>query len=209
MDTEGPGLFVAHVTCWSIVRANVLNIERNRPTSRNCINMRIYPKIAAYHSGPYLVAAILSDPGRMGRGCGAVTTREVGVLNYQHNARDQTAKNCHQALLACGVPLSAYLPLNAVPWYDGNATQASLREGANYNAELIREHCIERVLLLGDVAQSSRRYLCRLLPEEIACSELPHPGVLGLNAYRRRLGLATHAEAQAAFYEAFGDAAVR
>jgi hypothetical protein len=186
-----------------------MKIERNCPTNWNCIKMRIYPKIAAYHSGPYLVAAILSDPGRIGRGCGAVTTREVGVLNYQHNARDQTAKNCHHALLACGLPLSTYLPLNAVPWFNGNANQPSLREGANYNAALIREHCIERVLLLGKVAQKSHKYLCGLLPKQIAFSELPHPGGLGLRAYKLRLGLATYPDAQAAFFEAFGAAAVR
>lgn len=168
--------------------------------------MREYPRIAEYHTGPYRVAAILRDPGRTGRACGAVTTREVGVLNYQHNARDQTAKNCHKALLACGLPLSAYLPLNAVPWYNGNANQPSLREGATFNSDLIRKHGIDRVLLFGDVAQSARRYLCELLPQHVRLFDLPHPGVLGLNAYKRRLGLATYTQAQAAFIEAFAAA---
>ena len=167
---------------------------------------RLLPTIASYHSGPYSLAAVLRDPGRVGRGCGAVTTREIGVLNYQRHPTDQTARNCHAALLHAGLPLSAYLPMNAVPWFDGKADAASLREGAAMNAEAIIEHRIKRVLLMGKEAQRSRRYLEPILPEFVCLFDLPHPGVLGLSAMKRRDQLVSYDAAKKVFLERFAKA---
>lgn len=92
------------------------------------------PKVASYHCGPYRLAAILSDPGRPGTNCGAEAAGEVGVLNYLAQASDQTACNCHAALEHAGLPLSANLPMNAVPWHGGKADEGSLQEGAAMKA---------------------------------------------------------------------------
>lgn len=167
---------------------------------------RLLPNIAAYHSGPYVIAAILRDPGRIGRGCGAVTTREIGVLNYQRHPTDQTARNCHAALQQAGLPLSAYLPMNAVPWFDGKADASSLREGAAINAEAIIAHGIERVLLMGNHAQRSRRYLEPRLSNSVQLFDLPHPGVLGLLAMKRRDHLPSYDVARWRFFEMFAKA---
>ena len=139
-------------------------------------HLRTYPLIASYHCGPYLIAAILQDPGTLyGSKSGAYTTREVGV----HNP-DPTANLVKQALEANNIPLSAYLPLNAVPWYDApkNRSKALLREGADYNRALILQHAVKLVLLLGKDAHRSADYLT--LPAGIEIRKLPHPGRLGL-----------------------------
>ncbi len=137
---------------------------------------RQLPAIAAYHCGPYLIAAILQDPGTIhGNQSGASRTREVGVLNP-----DPTAALVKQALEANAIPLSAYLPLNAVPWYDApkHRSNALLREGADYNRTLILQHAVKLVLLLGKDAHRSADFL--RLPPEIDLRKLPHPGRLGL-----------------------------
>ena len=149
--------------------------------------LRHYPLVAHYHSGPYLIAAILQDPGTLhGSKSGAYTTREVGV----HNP-DPTANLVKQALEANSIPLSAYLPLNAVPWYDApkHRSSALLREGAAYNRELILGHAVKLVLLLGKDAQRSAEFLN--LPPDIEIRKLPHPGRLGLINFQengRRIG---------------------
>ena len=139
-------------------------------------NLRSYPRIAPYHCGPFRVAAILQDPGTThGSNSGATHTREVGVLNP-----DPTASLCKQALAANNIPLSAYLPRNAVPWYDApnHRSNALLREGAAYNRALILQHAVTLVLLLGNDAHRSADFLN--LPPEIEVRKLPHPGRLGL-----------------------------
>lgn len=137
---------------------------------------RVLPRIAPYHCGPYTMAAILQDPGTLyGSGCNAQLTGEVGVLNG-----DPTANLCREALETHGIPFSAYLPLNAVPWYDAprHRSAALLREGAQHNRRLIIEHDVKLVLLLGKQAWRSARWLD--LPEDVELRYLPHPGRLGL-----------------------------
>lgn len=137
---------------------------------------RVFPRIAPYHSGPYIIAAILQDPGTLhGSGCNAQQTGEIGVLNG-----DPTANLCWQALETHGIPLSAYLPLNAVPWYDAprHRSDTLLREGAKHNRTLIAKHNVKLVLLLGKQAWRSERWLD--LPDDIETRRLPHPGRLGL-----------------------------
>lgn len=141
---------------------------------------RIFPRIAPYHCGPYKLAGILQDPGTLhGSGCNALLTGEVGALNG-----DPTANLCREALEAHDIPLSDYLPLNAVPWFDAprHRNDALLREGAAYNRALILEHGVKLVLLLGKQAWRSQRWLD--LPDDIELRFLPHPGRLGLINYR-------------------------
>jgi hypothetical protein len=163
---------------------------------------RRFPRIASYHSGPYRIAVILSDPGRPGVSSGAVTTNEIGVLNYRATPSDQTARMCHAAVEFAGLQLSDYLPMNAVPWYDGTQTLADLREGAMMNARSIRDHGIDRVLLLGTTAQRSREFLEPQLPANVRFALLPHPGTRGIGAWARKLGI-SHREAKARFLEEF------
>ena len=150
---------------------------------------RQYPSIARYHSGPFLIAAILQDPGTIhGNQSGATRTRELGVLNP-----DPTAALCRLALETNGIPLSAYLPLNAIPWFDAPAHRSNdmLREGAAHNRNLILRHEVELVLLLGGLAHRSAQFLN--LPADITVRHLPHPGRLGLIHYRQngqRIGAA-------------------
>ncbi|PTW44283.1 hypothetical protein [Rhodovulum kholense] len=141
---------------------------------------RVIPRIAPYHSGPYRLGAILQDPGTIhGSGCNAQKTGEIGVLNG-----DPTANLCRQALEANGIPLSAYLPMNAIPWYDAPASRPArlLKQGAAHNRRLILEAGVDLVLLLGRQAWTSARYLD--LPDRIEIRRLPHPGRLGLVNYR-------------------------
>lgn len=141
---------------------------------------RQYPDIAEYHSGPYLVAAILQDPGTIhGNQSGATRTRKLGVLNP-----DPTAALCRLALETNAIPLSAYLPLNAIPWFDAPAhrSMAMLREGAAHNCGLILRHKVKLVLLLGGLAHRSAPFLN--LPSDTMVRFLPHPGRLGLINYR-------------------------
>ncbi|UWQ59990.1 hypothetical protein K3722_07620 [Leisingera caerulea] len=170
------------------------------------MNQRRYPIIAPYHSGPYRVAAVLRDPGRPEAGCGAEITGEIGVLNYRVKPNDQTAKNCHAALLAAGLPLTAYLPMNAIPWFDGIATAEGLAEGAVMNAELISTHRIKRVLLFGNEAQRSEKYLVPLLDQDVKIAHMPHPSTRGIQGFRRREGLPDFASAKRAFNERFAQA---
>lgn len=152
-------------------------------------HLRTYPDIAPYHCGPSLLAAILQDPGTLhGAKSGAYTTREVGV----HNP-DPTAKLVKRALEFNGIPLSAYLPLNAIPWYDApkHRSSALLREGAAYNRALILSNAIKFVLLFGKDAHRSAEFLN--LPADIAIRKLPHPGRLGLINFQengQRIGAA-------------------
>lgn len=149
------------------------------------VSERRFPRIAPYHSGPYSVAAILQDPGSIhGNGCGAVATGEVGVLND-----DPTARLCRKALDRNGIPLSAYLPLNAVPWYDspGSIGRELLEEGAAHNRQLIIGHGVGLVLLCGAIARRSERFL--RLPTSITVRHLPHPGNLGLLNFRDESGV--------------------
>jgi hypothetical protein len=96
--------------------------------------------------------------------------------------------------------------MNAVPWFDGKADAASLREGAAMNAEAIIAHRITRVLLMGKEAQRSRRYLEPRLPEFVCLFDLPHPGALGLSAMKRRDHLASYDAAKKVFLEMFAKA---
>lgn len=142
--------------------------------------MRRFPRIAPYHSGPYRLAGILQDPGTVyGAGCNAVRTGEIGVLNG-----DPTAELCRIALETNDIPLSDYLPMNAVPWYDAPASRgaAILREGARFNRHLLLEHGVKLVLLMGKQAQRAERYLD--LPPDVVIRHLPHPGRLGLINFR-------------------------
>ena len=143
------------------------------------MSSRVIPRIAPYHRGPYKLAAILQDPGTLhGSGCNAQITGEVGVLNG-----DPTANLCREALEAHGLPLSSYLPLNAVPWYDAprHRNDTLLREGAHFNRALILESGVKLVLLLGKQACRSERWLD--LPNDVETRRLPHPGRLGLINY--------------------------
>lgn len=152
-----------------------LSIEKNSCDAGMMVH-HIFPRIAPYHSGPYLIAAILQDPGTLhGSGCNAQLTGEIGVMNG-----DPTANLCRQALETHGIPLSAYLPLNAVPWYDAprHRSDTLLREGAKYNRELITKHNVKLVLLLGKQAWRSERWLN--LHDDTEIRRLPHPGRLGL-----------------------------
>lgn len=148
---------------------------------------RLTPRIAPYHCGPYLLGAILQDPGTVfGSGCKAQETGQIGVLNG-----DPTADLCKHALEVNGIPLSAYLPMNAIPWYDAprQRSAALLREGALHNRALILHSGIRLLLLLGTDARRSEGFLD--LPAEIEVRCLPHPGRLGLMNYRQngvRLG---------------------
>lgn len=150
---------------------------------------RHYPKIAAYHCGPYRLAAILQDPGtRHGSRSGANKTGEVGVLND-----DPTANLLKLALDEWGVPHTGYLPLNAVPWYDAprSKNKTLLKEGAEYNRNLIIFYNIKLVLLLGGDARRSEPMLN--LAGDVEVRKLPHPGRLGLINYREngvRIGAA-------------------
>jgi hypothetical protein len=162
---------------------------------------RIYPKIADYHCGPYKVGAILRDPGRPEARSGADLTREIGVLNYRAKASDKTAQNCHQALETAGFPLAHYLPMNAIPWYDGQANQASLIEGSLYNAALITEHKVSKIILFGSEARRSRGFLEANIPFDIDVLELPHPSTRGLQAFQRQVEAATFSEAKNLYFE--------
>lgn len=71
------------------------------------------------------------------------------------------------------------------------------------NAEAIIAHGIECVLLMGKDAQRSRRYLEPRLPEFVQLFDLPHPGVLGLLAMKRRDHLASYDAARWRFFEMF------
>ena len=97
---------------------------------------------------------------------------------------DPTAELCKFALEANGIALSAYLPMNAVPWYDAPASRgaAILKEGARINRTLLIEHGVKLVLLMGRQAQRSERYLD--LPSDVVVRRLPHPGRLGLINFR-------------------------
>ncbi|MGF1551515.1 MAG: hypothetical protein ACFBWO_03310 [Paracoccaceae bacterium] len=167
---------------------------------------RRFPRIAAYHCGPFRLAGVLRGPGRIGTGCGAVSTGEVGVLNYRRRASDQTALNCHRALRHVGLPVSAYLPLNAIPWFDGTADRASIEEGAMLNADLIARHAITRVVLCGAEAHRAEPHLAARLGPEMRFVRLPHPGTQGLNAHARRHGLAGIEAAREALFDGFARA---
>ncbi len=124
----------------------------------------------------------------MAQSCDAQNTGQVGVLND-----DPTAKQCLAALEANAIPVSAYLPLNAIPWYDApnHRTNAMLQEGAAYNRQLIMQHKVPLVLLLGKEAWRSERLLN--LPDSVEVRRLPHPSRLGLIHYRvngERIGAA-------------------
>jgi hypothetical protein len=184
-------------------RAACLSVRRLLDRKRfGRMNERRFPRIASYHSGPYRIAAILSDPGRPDAGRGAVTTNEIGVLNYRAKPSDQTARMCHAAVEHAGLQLSDYLPMNAVPWYDGTQTLNDVREGAMMNAQSIRDHGIDRVLLLGATAQRSRTFLESQLPDNIRFALLAHPGTRGIGAWARSLGI-SHRDAKAPFLEEF------
>lgn len=153
---------------------------------------RVIPRIAPYHCGPYRLGAILQDPGTIhGSGSNAQKTGEIGVLNG-----DPTATLCRQALEANGIPLSAYLPMNAIPWYDAPTSRPArlLRDGAAHSRRLILEAGVDLVLLLGRQAWASARYLD--LPERIEIRRLPHPGRLGLINYRENGKIVGAHEAQ-------------
>ena len=137
------------------------------------------PDIAPYHSGPYKLGAILQDPGTIhGSGCDAQRTGVIVVLNS-----DPTARLCKEALDVNGIALSEYLPMNAIPWYDAPASrsQALLREGAEYNRNIIQKAGVKLVLLLGKDAWRSEQFLA--LPSDVKIRRLPHPGRLGLINY--------------------------
>lgn len=150
---------------------------------------RLYPRIAAYHGGPSQLAAILQDPGtKKGAQSSAVKTGEVGVLNP-----DPTARLLKEALETHGIPLSAYLPLNAVPWFDAerHRSRAMLQEGAAHNRGMILRHPIKLVLLLGKDAARSAAFLD--LPADVEIRKFPHPGRLGLINFQensKRIGAA-------------------
>ena len=116
---------------------------------------------------------------------------------------DPTANLCRDALLANGIEQSAYLPLNAVPWYDAptSHTNAILREGAHYNRELILLHGVKLVLLLGGSARKSLRWLN--LPDDIETRCLPHPGRLGLINFKVDGAKVGHHEARRILIEGF------
>ncbi|MCV2891240.1 hypothetical protein [Ruegeria aquimaris] len=85
------------------------------------------------------------------------------------------------------IPLTAYLPLNAVPWFDG--CRSDIKDGAAYNRELVLRHRVPVVLACGSWVRDSLKYLN--LPSDIVVRVLPHPGQLGLINYRvdgRRVG---------------------
>lgn len=154
------------------------------------------------------MAGILRDPGRVGTGCGAVHTGEIGLRNHFHYPRDQTAKNLHDAMDRAGLPLSCYLPMNAIPWYDGIANLATLRAGADHNASLLRHHNVRRIILFGAEAHRSWRYLRPRLPDHVTVTRLPHPSARGISAFRKKIGAANYAEALDAFHRQFAIAAV-
>lgn len=133
------------------------------------------PNIAPYHTGPFMLAIMLQDPGGPLAGSGAQRSGEIGVLND-----DSTARYIRSELDFLKIPYDAVLLLNALPGYGLRNTVAERQRGAKFNGEAILRSGVDRLLVAGKSVAWPVASLMDL--SEVTTVYTHHPSTRGHNS---------------------------